>query len=113
MAWGPQGGEHKRAGAGSTSHLVKQEGPHAWHPATVVHDCRNVTAKERCVRQTPRPPHSPTHTCAPRGDEGWEQEKQLPPLAERRRSREDRVSQARTAMHTSPRLWPGQPGHSR
>lgn len=58
-----RGRDRRRAGPGSAPHLVEQEGPHARHPAAVVHHRRNVTRRERCVRQGPAPQ---THGPRPR-----------------------------------------------
>ena len=44
-------------GASRSPHLVEQEGPHARHPATVVHHCRDVAGREAAgLRACPAEP---------------------------------------------------------
>lgn len=79
VTWGGAG-DTRRAGPGSAPHLVEQEGPHARHPAAVVHHRRNVTGRERRVRRGPAPQ---THAAPARGAaEGPRQGKQPRLLAE-------------------------------
>lgn len=99
-----RGRDRRRAGPGSAPHLVEQEGPHARHPAAVVHHRRNVTRRERCVRQGPAPQ---THAAPARGAEGPRQGKQPRLLAEVRRSGpEPRVPPCTTWSPADPgRRW--------
>lgn len=103
VTWGGAG-DTRRAGPGSAPHLVEQEGPHARHPAAVVHHRGNVTRRERFVRQGPAPQ---THAAPARGAEGPRQGKQPRLLAEVRRSGpEPRVPPCTTRSPADPgRRW--------
>lgn len=66
--------------AGKALHLVEQEGPHARHPAAMVHHCRDVTGRERsrvrpahCRHAAPRERRGENRrtSAAPCGGGGW------------------------------------------